>query len=43
MFERLGPDAALDRLSDDVIEHVGHELQDDAAMLLISRRSVAGG
>ena len=42
MFDGLGPGAALDRLSDDVIGHVGHELQDDAAMLLISRRSVAG-
>ena len=34
-----GPDpaAGLDRLHDDVIRHVGHELLDDAAMLLISR------
>ena len=29
-------DAALDRLRDDVIRHVGHHLHDDAAMLLIS-------
>ena len=42
MFDGLGPEPALDRLSDDVIQHVGHELHDDAAMLLISRRSVAG-
>jgi uncharacterized membrane protein len=33
----LGPDAALDRLRDDVIRHVGHELRDDAAMLLVGR------
>ncbi len=34
-----GPDPAtgLERLHDDVIRHVGHELLDDAAMLLISR------
>ena len=31
-------DAALDRLSDDVVRHVGHRLRDDAAMLLISQR-----
>jgi Stage II sporulation protein E (SpoIIE) len=29
-------DAALDRLHDDVIGHIGHQLLDDAAMLLIS-------
>lgn len=32
------PDAALDRLRDDVLRHVGHPLHDDAAMLLVSRR-----
>jgi hypothetical protein len=30
------PQAALDRLRDDVIRHVGHRVHDDAAMLLIS-------
>jgi Stage II sporulation protein E (SpoIIE) len=41
-LQRCGPvlaghdlDAALDRLGDEVIRHVGHRLQDDAAMLLI--------
>jgi serine phosphatase RsbU (regulator of sigma subunit) len=29
------PEVALDRLRDDVIRHVGHALEDDAAMLLI--------
>jgi len=37
LLDGLGPDAALDRLREDVIRHVGHELRDDAAMLLISR------
>jgi serine phosphatase RsbU (regulator of sigma subunit) len=32
------PEAALDRLYRDVIQYVGHVLNDDAAMLLISRR-----
>lgn len=31
------PDAALGRLCDDVIRHVGHDLQDDAAILLFSQ------
>ena len=31
------PGAALDRLIEDVLRHVGHALQDDAAMLLIGR------
>ena len=31
------PDNALDGIRDDVIRHVGHSLQDDAAMLLIIR------
>lgn len=42
ILDELDPEAALDRLSDDVIQHVGHELHDDAAMLLIRRRSAAG-
>ena len=35
------PGAALARLSEDVLRHVGHALDDDAAMLLI-RRSLRG-
>jgi hypothetical protein len=35
-------DATLDRLRDDVIRHVGHQLLDDAAILLISPH-LAGG
>jgi serine phosphatase RsbU (regulator of sigma subunit) len=31
-------DAALTGLSDDVVRHVGRQLQDDAALLLVSRR-----
>jgi serine phosphatase RsbU (regulator of sigma subunit) len=34
------PDDALGRLCTDVIRHVGHELLDDAAMLLLSREPV---
>jgi serine phosphatase RsbU (regulator of sigma subunit) len=34
--------AALDRLSDDVIRHVGHHLRDDATTLLISPRGGNG-
>jgi hypothetical protein len=30
-------DSALDRLTEDVLRHAGHTLQDDAAMLLIDR------
>jgi hypothetical protein len=41
LLDGLSPDAALDRLRDDVIRHVGHELRDDAAMLLISRPGAA--
>ena len=37
-FEGQEPDSALDLLRHDVIQHVGHALQDDAAMLLIHRR-----
>lgn len=33
----LSPDAALDRLCADVLRHVGHDLADDAAILLIAR------
>ncbi|HEV2378140.1 MAG TPA: PP2C family protein-serine/threonine phosphatase [Streptosporangiaceae bacterium] len=33
------PDAALAQLSGDLMRHVGHPLDDDAAMLLIIRRS----
>jgi serine phosphatase RsbU (regulator of sigma subunit) len=36
-----GPDALLERLSADVIRHVGHALDDDAAMLLLQRDPVA--
>ena len=36
------PEAALDRLYRDVIGYVGHVLTDDAALLLISRRSLPG-
>jgi serine phosphatase RsbU (regulator of sigma subunit) len=46
LFDSQHPDAALDRLRDDVIRHVGHRLADDAAMLLISPRlgtGLAGG
>jgi serine phosphatase RsbU (regulator of sigma subunit) len=31
------PDAVLDRLQQDVLRHVGHALDDDAAMLLLRR------
>jgi hypothetical protein len=34
-------EAMLDRLSDDVVRHVGHALSDDAAMLLLQRDSAA--
>lgn len=37
LLDNPTPDAALGQLSTDVIRHVGHELLDDAAMLLISR------
>lgn len=37
------PDAALDRLHEDVIRHVGHQLHDDAAMLLVSLDPVNAG
>jgi hypothetical protein len=35
LLNGLDPDAALDRLREDVIRHVGHELRDDAAMLFM--------
>ena len=38
MVDGLEPGAALDRLCRDVMRHVGHELHDDAAMLLIGPR-----
>jgi hypothetical protein len=31
------PEAVLDRLQQDVLRHVGHALDDDAAMLLLRR------
>jgi hypothetical protein len=37
----MGPDTLLERLSGDVIRHVGHALDDDAAMLLLQRDIVA--
>jgi serine phosphatase RsbU (regulator of sigma subunit) len=37
LLDGLAPESALDRLREAVIRHVGHELLDDAAMLLISR------
>ncbi len=33
------PDSALDRLQQDVLMHVGHALDDDAAMLLLHRQA----
>jgi hypothetical protein len=36
------PDTALDRLYRDVLRYVGHILNDDATMLLISRRPAMG-
>ena len=33
--------AAVDRLIEDVLHHVGHALQDDAAILLIGRWQLA--
>lgn len=37
------PGAALDRLIEDVLRHVGHALQDDATMLLIGRAQAETG
>ena len=36
------PEAALDRLRDDVIRHAGRPLQDDATMLLVEPHSASG-
>jgi hypothetical protein len=35
------PDAMLEQLSNDVVHHVGHALDDDAAMLLLQRDAAA--
>jgi stage II sporulation SpoE-like protein len=37
------PDAMLERLSNDVVHHVGHALNDDAAMLLLRRDPAPAG
>jgi hypothetical protein len=37
--EATDPDSALDRLQEDVLLHVGHALDDDAAMLLLRRQA----
>ena len=37
--EATDPDSALDRLQQDVLLHVGHALDDDAAMLLLRRQA----
>jgi len=37
-LEGLDPEAALERICGAVIQHVGHELQDDAALLLLTHR-----
>ena len=37
--EATDPDSALDRLQQDVLHHVGHALDDDAAMLLLRRQA----
>jgi serine phosphatase RsbU (regulator of sigma subunit) len=37
--EATDPDSALNRLQEDVLTHVGHALDDDAAMLLVRRRA----
>jgi serine phosphatase RsbU (regulator of sigma subunit) len=37
--EAADPDSALDRLQQDVLQHVGHALDDDAAMLLVRRQA----
>ncbi|HZC64652.1 MAG TPA: PP2C family protein-serine/threonine phosphatase [Streptosporangiaceae bacterium] len=37
--EATDPDSALNRLQEDVLMHVGHALDDDAAMLLVRRRA----
>jgi serine phosphatase RsbU (regulator of sigma subunit) len=37
--EATDPDSALSRLQEDVLRHVGHALDDDAAMLLLRRQA----
>ena len=37
--EATDPDSALNRLQEDVLTHVGHALDDDAAMLLLRRQA----
>jgi serine phosphatase RsbU (regulator of sigma subunit) len=37
--EATDPDSALNRLQQDVLMHVGHALDDDAAMLLLRRQA----
>jgi serine phosphatase RsbU (regulator of sigma subunit) len=37
--EATDPDSALNRLQEDVLMHVGHALDDDAAMLLVRRQA----
>jgi serine phosphatase RsbU (regulator of sigma subunit) len=37
--EAADPDSALDQLQQDVLQHVGHALDDDAAMLLLRRQA----
>jgi serine phosphatase RsbU (regulator of sigma subunit) len=37
--EATDPDSALNRLQEDVLMHVGHALDDDAAMLLLRRQA----
>ena len=37
--EAADPDSALNRLQEDVLMHVGHALDDDAAMLLLRRQA----
>jgi serine phosphatase RsbU (regulator of sigma subunit) len=36
-LDRQDPEGALDRLREDVLRHVGHPLDDDAALLLLTR------
>lgn len=42
LYERLDPDAALACVCEEVTRHVGHELHDDAALLLIRYRERGG-
>lgn len=38
LLQDQDPQAALERVCGAVIQHVGHELQDDAALLLLTHR-----